>query len=204
MVESNVHVHSLRFTELLPTNTHHYLNLLSFCVYYKIGLSYAWLYYTSFYSTETPNGGMEVSMRFWQQFMNIPLEVTKIQGPELPSHYFPNKCLCVWDEHSDLCNMQKKSSYFCCFVRFEVPNIVITKIPVFWVVTPCGLVDIYQWYEGMCSLHPQETEHGRNSTNGERGSTGGWYRLPMLGYSSALNMEVACLSKTRVMVYQTI
>jgi hypothetical protein len=38
-------------------------------------------------------------------------------------------------------------------VGFEVLTAVSMKIAVFWVVTPCSLVEVYQRFRGPCNLH---------------------------------------------------
>jgi hypothetical protein len=43
-------------------------------------------------------------------------------------------------------------------VGFEVLTAVSTKMAVFWVVAPCGLVEIYQRFRGPCYLHHQGDE----------------------------------------------
>jgi hypothetical protein len=43
---------------------------------------------------------------------------------------------------------------------FEVLTAVGTKMAVFWVVSPCSLVEIYQRFRGPCCLHHQGDEQG--------------------------------------------
>jgi hypothetical protein len=43
-------------------------------------------------------------------------------------------------------------------VRFEVLTAVSTKMAVFWVVTQCCLVEVYQRFRGDCCLHRQGDE----------------------------------------------
>jgi hypothetical protein len=38
-------------------------------------------------------------------------------------------------------------------LKFEDMTVVTVKITVFWVVTLCILVDMYQHFEGNCCLH---------------------------------------------------
>jgi hypothetical protein len=40
-------------------------------------------------------------------------------------------------------------------VGFEVLTAVSTKMAVFWVVAPCGLVEVYQRFRGPCCLYHQ-------------------------------------------------
>jgi hypothetical protein len=40
-------------------------------------------------------------------------------------------------------------------LRFEVLTVVSMKMAVFWVVAPCGLVEVYQHFRGACCLHHQ-------------------------------------------------
>jgi hypothetical protein len=41
------------------------------------------------------------------------------------------------------------------YLGFEVLTAVSTKMVVFWVVAPCGLVEVYQRFRGPCCLHPR-------------------------------------------------
>jgi hypothetical protein len=143
----------------LQNTWHHYLKLLSFCVYYKIGFSYAWLFYTfkiNFkilglhlaawrYSMHFSTSICEHSSESHQNTRNIPL------SPLLSNKYL----LCA--RH---------------VLRPEVPNVVTMKIPIFWDVTPCGLVDIYRWYGAICCLHPQERWVWKKGMDIQRGTTG--------------------------------
>jgi hypothetical protein len=63
-------------------------------------------------------------------------------------------------------------------VGFEVLTAVSTKMAVFWVVSPCSLVEVYQRFRGLCCLHHQGNEF-------------------------TLMMEAARTSETLVNFYQT-
>jgi hypothetical protein len=41
------------------------------------------------------------------------------------------------------------------FVRFQVLTAASMKMTVFWVVSPCILVEVYQRFRGACCLHYQ-------------------------------------------------
>jgi hypothetical protein len=43
------------------------------------------------------------------------------------------------------------------FVGFKALTAVSTKMAVFWVVTLCSLVEVYQYFSGSCCLHRQGT-----------------------------------------------
>jgi hypothetical protein len=43
----------------------------------------------------------------------------------------------------------------CTFVGFQVLMTASMKMAVFWVVTPCSLVEIYQFFRNTCCLHHQ-------------------------------------------------
>lgn len=66
------------------------------------------------------------------------------------------------------------ASYFNILLRFEVFTSVKTSMLIFWIVTPCGLVGIYQCFKGTCCLHLHpccsETLVSMNNSTQRRGS----------------------------------
>jgi hypothetical protein len=68
-------------------------------------------------------------------------------------------------QERELCNLWSSSRRKnMAFVAFQVLTAVCTKMAVFWVVTPCSLVEVYQRFRGPCCLHHQ----------GDGGSKGLW------------------------------
>jgi hypothetical protein len=59
---------------------------------------------------------------------------------------------CYTVRHNNYTLLLENNLYF---VGFEVLTAVSTKMVVFWVATPCSLVEVYQRFRGPYCLHHQ-------------------------------------------------